>query len=120
MPAQRLGNQAVKICQYDVAGEDSAGAAGHFVRHVGLSSTHQNGIRSGDVLPLTHMGPPLAIEGNGCQVHTVGTASLSADEIQQIRLFVYELSGEYVAHRRRVTRGQYIIRPHADVYSESD
>lgn len=118
MPAQRLNHQPTTIRRFDVIGQDSEGVA-HFVRHLGLSSERREQFGPRETISLTHMGPPLQNESPGGLVHVIGTVPLTADEIQQINVFVDELLSEYEAHNAR-NQSQYIIRPHVWPERESD
>ena len=110
MPAQRLNQQTANIRRFDVVGQDSEGVV-HFVRHLGLSSEQRDQLHSHDTISLTYMGPPLEHGSAPGPVHSLGTVPLTADEIQQINVFVDELISEYRAHNARDGR-QYVIRPH--------
>lgn len=114
MPAKRLQGDPIPIRQFDVGGQDSDDVI-EFVRHVGLAlQQNQSLTHESPVVRLAHMGPPLALDGEGDAdpVQTIATAELTADEILQIQVFIDELSAEYEAEEARPRR-QYIIRPHA-------
>lgn len=118
MPAHRLSLEPADLRRFDVIGQDAEGVA-HFVRHLGLSSEQRNQLRSHETISLTHMGPPLQHGLAGSPVHVIGTVPLSADEIQQINVFVDELHSEYQAHNARRHR-QYVVRPHVLPKRDSD
>lgn len=65
------------------------------------------------------MGPPLQHGSKRGPVQVIGTVPLTADEIQQISVFVDELLSEYEAHNAR-GRGQYVVRPHVAEKRDSD
>ena len=117
MPAYRLEQQRVNIRQFDVLGLDSD-AVTHFIRHVGLSTERKDQFGIQDVLPFTHMGPPLEHGSAPLPVQTTGSVPLNADEIQQVNVFIDERRSEYQA--QQVRDAQYVIRPHVQPKCETD
>jgi hypothetical protein len=89
MPAQRLTDKPVPVARFDVLGEDSASLP-NFVRHVGMATEPHQRLWFGDQLPARHMGPPLENLGS-MQVHSVGSASLTVDEANQVQLYLDEI-----------------------------
>lgn len=119
MPAQRLGTEPVDIRQYDVVGLDAGPATPHFVRHLALAADSRTGHAPPDPLPLTHMGPPLAVGEGGHVVHVHGTIPPGPDHAEQVGLFVEETRAEYAAHQRR-GRDQYCVHPHVSPVVAAD
>ncbi len=117
MPARRLTN-SVPCGKYDVVGIDSD-AATHFIRHVGMVSMELGRIRAADPVSLVHMKPPLERELLEHCISAVGTANLTADEINKTSVFIDELIGEYETRRVRGF-AQYVVFPHVRECREQD
>ena len=112
MPAQRLvKDQAVNVSRFDVVGEDSEKTE-FFIKHVGMAKEGGEIRTAGEAIPVAHMKPPLQQEGS-IHAHVLGSANLSADEIQQIKVALDDVEGEYEAYQlRRNWLKQYVICPH--------
>ena len=118
MPAQRLTDKPVPVAKFDVLGEDSTSLP-QFVCHVGLAiETHQQ-LCVGDQAAIRHMGP---LENPGSlQAHSVGSASLTVDEANQIQLYLDEIECEYAAAPQRPSlRQQYVVHPHVKPWTAKD
>jgi hypothetical protein len=111
MPVQHLTDAPTSVNQFDVAAIESPGMVGH-ISHVGLCAEKlfHLSIRQ-RFLKLVHMRPPLKTEDLEHPIHSVGSATLNADEMSQIQLFIEELTGEYEAQMVR-GRQPWLIRPH--------
>lgn len=114
MAARKLGTSPVSLQKYDVVGTD-AQSAPEFVRHIGMADPAVDKVVRGDQVSVAHMGPPLESDGE-MPVHAVGSAKISAEEVNQIKLFVDQHTSEHLAHKLAGIPGSYaayIIRPHA-------
>lgn len=118
MPAWRLGNQPASFHRFDVAGQDAATEA-EFVRHVGLLSAAYNGITCDAAVSLDHMGPPLRTSDNAKPIQTIGAVPLTADQQEQVRVFVNERDLEYKAEQSLSRWRQYVVHPHVVRPNES-
>lgn len=110
MPARRLDNQRAELRLFDVVGCD-AESEPNFIRHVALSEVHCDDAVVDVELPVIHMGPPLARTARGVAVQTIGSAWLTVDEQEQIRVYADELFMELKAEKVRRIQ-QYVILPH--------
>jgi hypothetical protein len=118
MPAERLGTAVVPIREFDVIARDSAGHSG-FVGHLALAAAGLPSHRPSDLVPVIHMRPPLENLGL-CVADCVGSVGFTAEQKFQVRLFAEELDSEYRAMQLRSPLDQYVICPHASVFSSSD
>ena len=101
------------LSRYDVVGED--GAVPMCVRHVGLASNDGSDVRKGDDVAVHHMGPPPARDGT-VSVDVVGTATLTVDNVNDIKTYVDEHLGECGSQERLQKidpRRTYVIRPYS-------
>jgi hypothetical protein len=111
MPARRLGAEPLPVEKFDVLGLDAQNSP-EFIGHVGLAEHENSRVSVGLAFAMVHMGPPLGTGVPPGTLTSIGTVSLTADEILQIRLFVDNLEGEYKAANVRDASGQYCIAPH--------
>lgn len=111
MPAQRLGMAAAAVQKFDVLGID-AEASPEFIRHVGLAQEEGPLDGLGSTLAMTHMAPPLEIGVPSGPISSLGTASLTGDEILQIMAFVDNHADEYTKSNAVKTFDQYCVAPH--------
>jgi len=119
MPAHRLAAQPIPLERFDVIGEDS-GSARDFVCHLGLSLDTRNGVSYGDTVTVRHMRPPLESPGK-MRADSIGTATLTVDEANQIELYLDEVEAEYDAALRRPHKWQqYVIVPHVKPWRAKD
>lgn len=119
MPAHRLAARPIPLERFDVVGEDSDSVP-CFVRHLGLSLETRDGISYGETVGVRHMGPPIENAGK-MRAHSIGTATLSVDEANQIELSLDEVEAEYDAVPRRPNRRQqYVIVPHVKPWRAKD
>jgi hypothetical protein len=84
-----------------------------FVGHVGLLNDGPKALKKDKTPPqvsLVHMIPPLADNRHLWEVHAVGTAGLTPNEVPPIRMLCQHRLLEYEAHKVR-REDQYVIRP---------
>ncbi len=119
MPAQRLAAQPIPFERFDVVGQNSDSVR-DFVRHLGLSLETRNGVSYGETVAVRHMRPPFENPGE-MRAHSIGSATLTVDEANQIKLYLDEVEAEYdAASRRPGPLGQYVIAPHAEPWRAED
>ena len=109
MPSTRLDKNSLPIRTYDVVGE-SKKSQKYFVYHVGLSREEISIIGEGFSCGVVHMRPPFKTQDQILpDVH--GTARLSVDEIQMVKIFINERDSEYKAACLRDENDQYHFHP---------
>lgn len=119
MPSQRLAEKPVPMQRFDVVREDSDSRPG-FVRHVGLAVEAKKGLVSGDCVAVCHMGPPLENPGS-MPAHCCGSAALTVDEANRVKLYLDEIDAEYAAAPQRPSRlTQYVVHPHVKPWLAKD
>ncbi len=119
MPAHRLAAQPIPLERFDAVGQNS-NSFRDFVRHLGLSLDPREGISSGDTVAVRHMGPPIENPGY-MRADSIGTATLTVDEANQIKLALDEVENEYdTAPRRPDQLQQYVIVPHVKPWRAKD
>ena len=119
MPAHRLVAELIPLERFDVVGQDS-GSVRDFVRHLGLSLEARDGISCGETVAVRHMGPPIENPGKMC-ADSIGTAALTVDEANQIKIYLDEVEAEYDAALLRPNRfQQYVIVPHIKPWLAKD
>jgi hypothetical protein len=112
MPAWRLNDVPVPAQKLDVAARDSESVV-EFIGHVGLLNDGPKELKKDKVaaqVPLVHMIPPFTDNRHLWEVHAIGTASLTPDEVLQIKTLCQHRLLEYEAHKAR-RENQYVIRP---------
>ncbi len=119
MPAHRLAAHLIPLGRFDVVGQDSDSVL-DFVRHVGLSLETRDAISHGETVAVRHMGPPIENPGK-MDAHSIGTAKLTVDEANKIKLSLDEVETEYnTASHRPDRRQQYVIAPHVKPWRAKD
>ncbi len=108
MPASRLTDEPQAIGRFDVIGMERSKP--YLVRHVALSLFNRSA-RLGEKLHVAHMCPPFEQNPNEetCACHSFGTADLTADDEEEIKLFLDELDGEYQAATRRIEADAWCV-----------
>jgi hypothetical protein len=110
---QRIKNSPqTPVGRYDIIGEYSKTGPGDFIRHVGLAVNSVAGIGDNEIISVAHMGPPLENSGT-MSAQIVGSANLTVDDIEQIRIFIDERLPEHAAAVKRSGKHKtYVVRPH--------
>jgi hypothetical protein len=110
MPVMRPNGEMAFVKLYDVIGKDSESEK-YFVRHLGFADEQKDNVKKGVEIRAKHMNPPF--KQSSIQIDVIGSAGLSADMVQNIKIFLDERESEYNAHlKRRDWLKQYIACPH--------
>ncbi len=112
MPALRLGPIPDIVSKFDVIGTDAPTGPMGFVGHLSMSNMNYQDIMYGSVISVTHMAPPFRTLGE-MRAHTMGSASLSQEEVLKIEIFLFNVAKEYKSClQKKSATDQYIAHPH--------
>jgi hypothetical protein len=123
MPSFSIKELHVELKVFEVLGADGPEAG--FIKHTALAAN--GGVQSAHAVNVVDMGPPLHGPAHMHTMHAtvVGRAELTDDEVQKIKVFVDQHSGEHQAFNSlrdalRYAPQIYCIYPHADPLREDD
>jgi hypothetical protein len=125
VPSYRVAGSTLSLSIFDVVGQDSDESG--FIDHTGLAEFA--GSQNAAKIPVLDMGPPLHGQGGSGHVraNVVGSATLTADEVQKIKTFVNRNANEHLVFLQfsmsqliKAAPQMYCVHPHASPLYEDD